>query len=133
MDVYEAVTSRRSVRGFKEKPVAREILERVPSAAARSPSGSNIQPWNTYVMTGAALAELKTALLQKALTQQSGSKMPNCRKLSRFSQMLAEECEYRGIELPVKCGAIKVRRVYTDCRHSFCQCCRTRRQKVEML
>ena len=53
MDVYEAVTSRRAVRGFKDEPVSREVLERVLSAAAWSPSGSNIQPWNIYVMTGA--------------------------------------------------------------------------------
>ena len=55
MDVYEAVTSRRSVRGFTDEPVPQEVLERVLSAAAWSPSGSNIQPWNTYVVTGARL------------------------------------------------------------------------------
>jgi hypothetical protein len=45
MDVYEAVTSRRAVRGFTNEPVSREVLERVP--------------WNIYVMTGAPLAQLK--------------------------------------------------------------------------
>src|SRR5262249_38385889 len=64
MDVYEAVTSRRAVRGFKDKPVSREVLERVLSAAAWSPSGSNIQPWNIYVLTGAPLAELKTRAVE---------------------------------------------------------------------
>jgi nitroreductase len=58
MDVYEAVTTRRAVRGFTDKPVSREVLERVLSAAAWSPSGSNIQPWNIYVLTGTPLAEL---------------------------------------------------------------------------
>ncbi|MES4904543.1 MULTISPECIES: nitroreductase [unclassified Streptomyces] len=59
MDVYEAVTSRRAVRGFADRPVPRETLERVLSAAAWSPSGSNIQPWHTYVLTGTPLAEVK--------------------------------------------------------------------------
>jgi nitroreductase len=59
MDVYEAVTSRRAVRGFTDRPVPKEVLERVLSTAAWSPSGSNLQPWNIYVMTGAPLAELK--------------------------------------------------------------------------
>jgi nitroreductase len=59
MDVYEAVTSRRAVRGFTDRHVPKEVLERVLSAAAWSPSGSNLQPWNTYVVTGAPLAELK--------------------------------------------------------------------------
>src|SRR5262249_39421127 len=65
MDVYEAVTSRRAVRGFKDEPVSREGLERVLSAAAWTPSGSNIQPWNTYVLTGAPLAELKTRAVER--------------------------------------------------------------------
>ncbi|MGW5479852.1 nitroreductase [Streptomyces sp. NPDC004008] len=59
MDVYEAVTSRRAVRGFTDRPVPRETLERVLSAAAWAPSASNIQPWRAYVVTGAPLAEIK--------------------------------------------------------------------------
>jgi nitroreductase len=59
LNVYEAVTSRRAVRGFTDRPVPRETLERVLSAAAWSPSGSNIQPWHAYVVTGGPLAELK--------------------------------------------------------------------------
>ena len=65
MDVYEAVTSRRAVRGFTDEPVSREVLERVLSAAAWSPSGSNLQPWNCYVLTGALLAELKTRAVER--------------------------------------------------------------------
>ncbi|MGH3387522.1 MAG: nitroreductase [Actinomadura sp.] len=59
MDVYEAVTSRRAVRGFTDQPVPMEVLERVLSAAAWAPSGSNLQPWHAYVLTGGPLAELK--------------------------------------------------------------------------
>ncbi len=61
MDVYEAVATRRAVRGFTDEPVPREVLERVLSAAAWSPSGSNLQSWNSYVVTGATLVELKSA------------------------------------------------------------------------
>ncbi|MGW3728117.1 nitroreductase [Streptomyces sp. NPDC000851] len=59
MDIYEAVTSRRAVRGFTDRPVPREALERVLSAAAWAPSASNTQPWHAYVLTDAPLAELK--------------------------------------------------------------------------
>ncbi|MGI5460801.1 nitroreductase [Streptomyces sp. CA-249302] len=59
MDVYEAVTSRRAVRGFTDRQVPREMLERVMSYAAWTPSGSNIQPWHAYVVAGGPLAELK--------------------------------------------------------------------------
>ena len=66
MDVYEAVTSRRAVRGFTDRPVPREVLGRVLSAAAWAPSGSNIQPWHIYVLTGAPLAELKKLAGERA-------------------------------------------------------------------
>src|ERR1700754_4959769 len=59
LDVYEAVTSRRAVRGFTDRHVPKEVLERVLSAAAWSPSASNIQPWHAYVLTGGPLVELK--------------------------------------------------------------------------
>jgi nitroreductase len=59
MDVYEAVTSRRAVRGFLDTPVPPEVLNRVLSAAAWAPSGSNLQPWHIYVVTGEPLARLK--------------------------------------------------------------------------
>ncbi|WP_369391926.1 nitroreductase [Streptomyces sp. CG1] len=59
MDVHEAVTSRRAVRAFTDRPVPKEALERVLSAAAWAPSGSNLQPWRAYVVTGGPLAEIK--------------------------------------------------------------------------
>ena len=59
MDVYEAVASRRSVRGFTDQPVPRAVIERVLSAAVWAPSGSDLQPWHIYVVTGAPLAQLK--------------------------------------------------------------------------
>ena len=59
MSVHEAVTSRRAVRGFTDQPIPKEVLKRVLSTAAWSPSASNLQPWHTYVLTGAPLAELK--------------------------------------------------------------------------
>jgi nitroreductase len=68
MDVYAAVTSRRAVRGFTDDPVPKEVLERVLSAAAWSPSGSNVQPWNVYVVTGAPLAELKKRAVERVAT-----------------------------------------------------------------
>ncbi|RPK32125.1 nitroreductase [Streptomyces sp. ADI93-02] len=59
MNVYEAVVSRRAVREFTDQTVQMETLERVMSAAAWSPSASNIQPWHAFVVTGGPLAELK--------------------------------------------------------------------------
>src|SRR5262245_7262008 len=68
MDVYEAVRTRWSVRNFTNRPVPREALARVMSAAAWSPSGSNIQPWHIYVVTGAALAEIRKLACERVAT-----------------------------------------------------------------
>jgi nitroreductase len=65
LDVYEAVTSRRAVRGFTDQPVPQEVLQRVLSAAAWAPSGSNIQPWHIYVVTGVPLAQLKKLAVER--------------------------------------------------------------------
>ncbi len=52
MKVTEAVQSRRSVRAFLNKPVDRDILQRVLETAQRSPSGGNTQPWHAEIITG---------------------------------------------------------------------------------
>lgn len=68
MDVYEAVTSRHAVRAFTDERVPPDTLHRVLSAAASAPSGSNIHPWNIYVVTGAPLAELKKRAVERVAT-----------------------------------------------------------------
>ncbi|MFZ6744061.1 nitroreductase [Undibacterium sp. JH2W] len=61
--VDEAITSRRSVRAYLPKLVARDDIERILEVAARSPSGSNTQPWKVYVLTGNRLQSLSDAIL----------------------------------------------------------------------
>jgi nitroreductase len=65
MDVYEAVASRRAVRGFLDRPVPDGVLERVLTAAAEAPSGSNLQPWRIYVVTGEPLRRLKKVAVDR--------------------------------------------------------------------
>lgn len=72
MDVYDAVTSRRAVRRFVDRPVRRDVLERVLAAAGRAPSSGNLQPWNSYLVTGAALAELKKRAAERVAAGDPG-------------------------------------------------------------
>jgi nitroreductase len=64
-DVFEAMASRRAVRAFLPTPVPRQTVETILELAARAPSGTNIQPWRVWVLSGAPLAKL-TARLQAA-------------------------------------------------------------------
>ncbi len=61
--VDAAITSRRAVRAFLPDPVPREVLEEIFRVASRAPSGTNTQPWNVHVLTGAALKRLTAAIL----------------------------------------------------------------------
>jgi nitroreductase len=72
MDVYRAVRTRQSIRRFTDQPVPREALERVLAAAVNAPSGSNLQPWNVYVVSGDPLARLKKAVGERAAAGDSG-------------------------------------------------------------
>lgn len=60
--VDAAITSRRSIRAFLDKPVERDEIARILDVAARAPSGTNTQPWKVYVLTGAARARLSSAI-----------------------------------------------------------------------
>ena len=68
MTVYEALASRRSVRDFLPTPVDAALIRRVLTAAARAPSGGNVQPWHIDVVGGERLDELK-ALMQRRLQE----------------------------------------------------------------
>ncbi len=61
--VDEAITSRRSIRAFLPEPVPRETIEAILAVASRSPSGTNTQPWQTYVLTGAPLGALSRRIV----------------------------------------------------------------------
>ncbi|MEV0575857.1 nitroreductase [Streptomyces sp. NPDC050392] len=106
MDVYEAVDSRRAVRAFSDEPVSREALERVLTAATRSPSSGNLQPWRMYVVAGEPLAELKRRATARAVAGDPGDdreypmypaelKPPYA---DRFSAAAAQRYEALGIE-----------------------------------
>lgn len=73
MDVLEAITTRRSVRGFLPDPVPRAVIEAILAAAARAPSGSNIQPWKVRVTTGAEKERLSAAL---RAAHEAGAQVP---------------------------------------------------------
>jgi nitroreductase len=61
--VDDAITSRRSLRAFLPTPVPRAEIEAILAVAARSPSGTNTQPWKVHVLTGAAKESLSRDIL----------------------------------------------------------------------
>jgi nitroreductase len=65
MDVIDAVNRRISVRAFKPDPVDGALVRDLLEAAARAPSGGNLQPWRVQAVAGEPLKALKAAMLQR--------------------------------------------------------------------
>ena len=59
MNVTEAVARRISIRAFKPDAPPAALVREILEAAARAPSGGNLQPWRVYALAGAPLADLK--------------------------------------------------------------------------
>ena len=66
ISLADAMIQRRSVRGFTDKPVPKEVLDAVFSLAQRSPSNCNIQPWKVWVASGAVRDALREGDPQEA-------------------------------------------------------------------
>jgi nitroreductase len=59
METWDAITSRRNVREFEERPIGDDHLERILEAGWRAPSSRNWQPWAFIAVTDRAqLTEL---------------------------------------------------------------------------
>jgi nitroreductase len=59
----DVLRARKSVRAFKPEPVPRALIEEILELAARSPSGTNVQPWKVHVVSGGKRADLEREVL----------------------------------------------------------------------
>lgn len=66
LSVFDAIAGRKSTRRFLPTPVPEAMVRDILSAATRSASGTNIQPWRVHVVTGAARDALSKAVLAAA-------------------------------------------------------------------
>ncbi|MDG5498025.1 nitroreductase [Niveispirillum sp. BGYR6] len=65
MKIDDALTNRRSIRAFLDRPVPMELLHTLLATAARAPSGGNLQPWQIWVVTGNARQRLVDAVVAR--------------------------------------------------------------------
>ena len=105
MDLDTALDSRSSARVFKSDPVSRDLVEEILERAARSPSGTNVQPWKVYVAMGPARERLTRELLayREKNPEDGGKEWPTVSKrvepyLSRM-RTLGKEM-YTLLEIP---------------------------------
>lgn len=73
MNLIDAIYTRRSVRGYLNKEVPQETLNRIFEIAQQAPSNCNVQPWKVYV----ASSELKDRLRSEMVEKTAGGVTPN--------------------------------------------------------
>lgn len=67
MTFDEVIIGRRSIRGYLDKPVPRELIEEVLALAMRAPSSMNSQPWHFHVITGEPLNRIRAGNTERNL------------------------------------------------------------------
>jgi len=78
MEFLDTLKQRHSVRAFDPKPVPDEVLQRLLSQAALSPSWSNTHPYRIALATGDVLESLRAELysrFQETIKLQRGGKL----------------------------------------------------------
>ena len=65
--VDKVMRERKSVRAFLPTPIPEEEIRALLQVAARAPSGSNIQPWHVYVVSGDKQIALGAEMLEAFL------------------------------------------------------------------
>ncbi len=76
MDIFELISTRRSIRKFTDEPVPDQAIDRIIEAGTWAPSGLNNQPWKFAVIKDNELKKnLKKAPKNKFI--QLGTKLVN--------------------------------------------------------
>ncbi len=65
--IDEAITSRRSVRAFLPTQVDDDVIRDILQVAARAPSGTNMQPWKVFVVSGGKKQALTDAIVNSGI------------------------------------------------------------------
>ena len=59
MEFEALVRTRRSIRGYQDKPVPRRVIEEIIEVAKGAPSSMNSQPWHVHVLSGEPLDRVR--------------------------------------------------------------------------
>ena len=74
MEFDDVIMGRRSIRGYLDKPVSRDLIEEILSLAIRAPSSMNTQPWHFHVITGEPLAKIRAGNTERILAGEPDSR-----------------------------------------------------------
>ena len=114
MGYDEVVLGRRSIRGYLDKPVPRELIEDVLTLAMRSPTSMNTQPWYFHVITGEPLDRIRRGNTENILAG-----VPDSREFRRGHAFAGVHRE-RQVEVAKQLfGAMGIARDDADARQDW--------------
>jgi nitroreductase len=70
--VSKALASRSAVRAYLDKPVPADLVQEILVAAARAPSGGNLQPWHVWALMGDHLRRFKASVAERSRANPMG-------------------------------------------------------------
>ncbi len=73
---YTWMDERRSVRDFSDKPVAKEVIERILLTASTAPSGAHKQPWSFCVVSNIEIKKQIRIAAEKEEYESYNNRMP---------------------------------------------------------
>ncbi len=72
-DFYEYMNTRRSIRDFSDKPIPKEIIEKLIMTASSAPSGAHKQPWTFCAISDKIIkSEIRKAAEEEEYTNYHG-------------------------------------------------------------
>jgi len=91
MDLFKAITERKSIRAFKPDPVPKEKVEEILQWVTNAPSAINLQPWEFFVVMGEEKERLSRRLIKSYKEKQISCSPGNVKPL-------ADEFTKRGVQ-----------------------------------
>lgn len=68
MEFEKLVRERKSIRGYKQEPVPRALIDEIIETAKWAPSSMNTQPWYVHVLTGEPLDRVRKGNTENMLS-----------------------------------------------------------------
>lgn len=70
MSLINLLNERKSIRSFQPQAIESNLLESIFEQAQKAPSNCNVQPWQTYVLSGEKKNDLSKQLIAEVMKQQ---------------------------------------------------------------
>jgi nitroreductase len=86
--VIDAIMARRSIRQYKETPVARELLQQIAECGVNAPNAMNKQEWEVRILDDANYMNEVTELMKKEMPHFVNSDAPGFRNAFRNATAL---------------------------------------------